>query len=155
MKKLRTWTAIRKNLSKILNISPEILDFLSNYDIILLSLSGMSNKDISKKLNISESSVKKAILITIGASCNNWDGFRESGCLNPYFVMKSLNKELGRVPTEVEFSDEMQRLTGDPKYLGEELEKIYQLLINFSTQRYTILTKYRKEDYGNYISRHA
>lgn len=155
MKRQRRWSTIRKNLSKLLHISQDVLDFLSNYDIMLSSVSGSSNKDISETLDIDEKEVKKMLLENIGIYCNNWSGFKESSTISPYFVFRTLLKTLGRVPEEDEFSDEMQRLTGDASFLGEDLKLIYQVVSIFSTLRYKYLSKYRKEDYGNYISRNT
>jgi hypothetical protein len=142
-------------LSQTLHISPEVLDFLSNYDIILASVSGSSNKEISRNLDVSEKEVRQAIADYIGKECDGWDGFEESSTVSPYFVFKALVKTLGEIPSESEFSDEMERLTGDNTFLGLTFSKIYQIVMIFSTMRYKYLNKYRKEDYGNYISRHT
>jgi hypothetical protein len=155
MKKPRRWTTIRKNLSKLLHISTDVLDFLSNYDIMLLGVSGSSPKDISLSLDVEEADVRKTLLDNIGIYCNNWDGFEESSDINPYFVFRTMIKTLGRVPSEDEFSDEMQKTTGDASFLGEDYKQVYQVVSMFSTMRYKYLSKYRKEDYGNYISRNT
>jgi hypothetical protein len=155
MKKPRRWSTIRKNLSKVLHISQDVLDFLSNYDIMLASVSGSSNEEVSKNLDIDESDIRKTLLDNIGIFCNHWDGFKESSDINPYFVFKTLVRVLGRVPSDDEFSEEMQRLTGDASFLGEDYKRIYQIVLTFSTLRYKYLSKYRKEDYGNYISRNT
>ena len=155
MKKPRRWSTIRKNLSKLLHISQDVLDFLSNYDIMLASVSGYSVKDISKNLDVEEADVKKTLLDTIGIYCSNWSGFTESSSISPYFIFRTMIKTLRRVPSEDEFSDELQRMTGDASFLGEDCRKIYQIVSIFSTIRYKYLSKYRKEDYGNYISRNT
>lgn len=153
MSKPKRWTTIRKNISKLLHISPDILDFLSNYDIMLASVSGSSNKDISKSLDIEEKEVRKVIHDYIGYYCGGWDGFRESSEINPYFVFKSIMKQWSRINPEEEFIDEMQRLTGDAGFLGESYEKIFGILVTFSKIRYKFLSRYRKEDNGNYSRR--
>jgi hypothetical protein len=155
MKKPRRWNTIRKNLSKLLNISQDVLDFLSNYDIMLAGVSGSSIKDISISLDVTEIDVRKTLLDNIGIYCNNWDGFDESSDINPYFVFRTMVKTLGKVPSDEEFSDEMQRMTGDASFLGEDYKQIYQVISIFSTLRYKYLSKYRKEDYGNYLSRNT
>jgi len=155
MKRPRRWTTIRKNLSKLLHISPDVLDFLSNYDIMLAGISGSSIKDVSTGLDVTEIDVRKTLLDNIGIYCNNWDGFDESSDINPYFVFRTMVKTLKRVPSEEEFSDEMQRMTGDASFLGEDYKQVYQIVSIFSTIRYKYLSKYRKEDYGNYLSRNT
>jgi hypothetical protein len=120
---------------------------------MLASVSGSSNKDISKSLNIEEKEIRKALLDSIGIYCNGWDGFKESSYISPYFVFRTLVKTLEKVPSEDEFSDEMQRLTGDASFLGEEYKQVYQIVSIFSTIRYKYLVKYRKEDNGNYSRR--
>jgi len=155
MNKQPKWTTIRKRLSKVLNISPDILDFLSNYDIMVGSASGVSNKEISEELEIDESTIEKVLLDNIGIYCGGWKGFTESSCINPYYVFRSLIKTLEKVPTETDFADELQRLTGEASFLGEEFNRVYQIVSIFSTIRYKYLAKYRKEDYGNYIRRNS
>jgi len=155
MSKQTRWTTIRKNLSKVLHISPDVLDFLADYDIMLQSVSGTSNKDIGESLDIDEKEIRKTILNNIGIYCDNWSGFTESSLINPYFVFRSMLKNLKRVPAQEEFIGELQRLTGDASFLGEDYEKIYRIVSIFSTVRYKYLSKYRKEDYGNYINRNS
>lgn len=122
---------------------------------MLAGVSGTSISDISKALDIEEKDVKKTLLDTIGVYCGNWEGFTESSYINPYFVFKTLIKTLGKVPTEEEFSDEMQRMTGDVSFLGLDLNQVYDIVSMFSTIRYKYLSKYRKEDYGNYLRRNT
>jgi hypothetical protein len=155
MKRPRKWITVRKNLSKLLHISQDVLDFLSNYDIMLAGVSGYCPEDISKSLDVMVSDVRKTLLDNIGIYCDNWSGFEESSDINPYFIFRTLLKTLGKVPSEEEFSDEMQRMTGNASFLGEEYKKIYQIVSMFSTLRYKYLSKYRKEDYGNYLSRNT
>lgn len=155
MKKRTRWSTIRKTISKTLHISEDILDFLSNYDILIASVSGTSNQDISKNLDIDEKEVRKTIGDYIGTFCGGWEGFEESSEISPYYVFKTVLGKWARVSPEEEFTSEMQKLTGSTEFLGIDHHQLYNILFTFTSVRYRILAKYRKEDYGNYIRRNT
>lgn len=153
MKKSTEWKKILDSLSETLNISPEILDFLSIYDILLASISGKSIGDISIEYDMSDESVIEILEDNVGKYCDGWGGFSESSVINPYYVFRGLSHELERLPTESEFSDYMQRLTGNATFSGKSFEELYKIILCFCTLRFRNLAQYRKEDHENYINR--
>lgn len=151
----RRWKRIRENLSQILRISPEILDFLADYDIILDSVSGISNSDICSRFGIPKKDVEKVIYLNIGVYVGEWKGFEKTSKVSPYPIFKSMANRLGRVPTELEFTTHISSLCNIKSEFGITPKRLYKIILTFTTERFRILSLYRKEDYDNSITKHA
>lgn len=135
------WKKIRKLLSKVSKISPEVLDFLSCYDILLLSVSGMSTNEIQVFLDVRRSAIDSAIKYYIESIIPGWRGYEVSLGFNPYFIYRKLSSKLGRLPQYAEFYNSVPR---DKKELVNQ--EMYDSVITFDTLRYNYLIKYRLDD---------
>jgi len=147
MKNQKAWRKTRKILSRLLNISGDIIDFLSCYDILLLSVSGNSLQDISNFLDIDIEVIKDVIARYLGKQFCNVVQHMD---YNPYFLFRWYLLKTLSFPSYDEINAELEQ------YGHNNLPKLYyNAIIKFNTLRYYYLSKYRKEDYGNFVRRNS
>lgn len=131
-------------MTKTIHISPDVLDYLSCYDILLLHVSGRSVNDIAEELDILPETVDKAVIEYLGTLGN-----RASVNGNPYSAFKRFVTDNIVIPSEEEFVS-----ITCPFMPEETATKYYDAILLFNSVRHKYLHKYRKEDYGNFIRKH-
>lgn len=86
-KKTRLWKKIETLYKNNFHIDPKTLETISNYNVLLLCVSGLSNIEISKFLDTDTIIVHNIIQKNL-----NFNGWKTSLSINPYYFYHKLSE---------------------------------------------------------------
>ena len=119
----KKWKAVRQFYMDSFGIAPELVDLMASNEILLMSVSGASNKSISRILNIDETSIGE-ILLTVF----DFAGWKEDLFFSPYRLYE-IDRSLVGFIVLVKDTNELSNLTN----IGiEDIEIMYNMCSIYS-----------------------
>lgn len=98
------WNEIKEFYKERFGINPEIVDLMASNDVLLMSVSGSSNKSISTLLDIDESYVKDILSTVL-----DFEGWDTDLSISPYLIYERLSNATSKsgYPLFREFTEEI------------------------------------------------
>lgn len=134
-----TWETIRRNLAALLGVDEDIIEYQSAEPYLLAYVGGLSLADMQRVFSVSREEILEVIL-NFFPDAKFFDRVSPS----PLYVYRKLLRS-GAFPKIEDF-----RLFYEDK---EVADYFFEKVTQFLTLRYRILSKYRRQDYENYLKR--